>query len=253
MRSRPIERIAALLTMSMLVIAGCSMVENTTNSLEIKASGTIVTEQRDLAGFARVDASHAFDVTVTQGDTFAVTLRLDENVQKYVDVSVNGGALVLTLKPRDGGYSVQGNVTLEAAITMPALRGITLSGASHATVSGFDADTAFDVQLSGASRLSGDITAGAVEVEASGASRITLDGAANSLALDVSGASEAALSGFTVHGDTDVEASGASHAEVLVNGTLDAAASGASEVLYQGDAVLGAVEESGASTVRAAG
>jgi hypothetical protein len=244
-------RIAAVLSLVVVLSAGCSMVDKSSNSLEIKASGTVVTETPALADFERVEASHTFDVTVTQGDSFAVTLRMDENVQKYVEVRVSGDTLVLTLKDRDGGYSFKGNVTLEAIVTMPALRGIALSGASKGAVSGFDSDAALDVRLSGASRLNGDIAAGTVDVDASGASHLTLDGTAESLVLDVSGASAAALYGFTVSGDADVEVSGASHAEVLVNGTLNAEASGASEVLYRGDAALGDVAESGASTVRA--
>jgi hypothetical protein len=51
--------------------------------------------------------------------------------------------------------------------------------------------------------------------------------------------------------NVDVEASGASRAEVNASGRLDAEASGASTVLYSGDPTLGRTNTSGASTIRA--
>lgn len=243
--------ITAVLTIGAVLITGCSVFEDASDALEIKPSGTIITEEPTLADFDRVRAASAFDVALTQGDTFAVTLRVDENVHEHLDVHVDGDTLYLKLKDRDGGYNLRDKVTMEATITMPHLRAVGLSGASTGTVAGFASESALDVQLSGASRLTGEISAGIVDVAASGASRVELSGRAEALTLDLSGASKALLYAFTVSGDADIRAGGASRAEVFVNGTLNIDASGASQVLYQGDASLGEVKESGESSVEA--
>ena len=260
-----------IFTVATMLITGCSRFEGTTNALEIKASGTNMTEELPLTGFDRVDAANAFDVTLTQGDTFSVTLRVDENVHEYLDVHVDSDTLLLKLKDRNGGYSLQGSVTLEATIVMPHLRAVTLSGASKGTVSGFEAEsllnvqlsgassltgefasTTTDIQLSGASRMAGELGAESVTIGASGDSHIEVHGSAQTLTLDLSGASEALLYTFTISGDGDVNVSGASRVEVTVNGVLNVTASGASRVRYQGDATMGKQDISGGSSVEAA-
>lgn len=310
--SETIRRMAVVLILGAVLIAGCSAIEESTNSLVIKSSDTIITETPSLTNFDRVSAAYTFDVTLVPGDTFAVTLRIDENVQEHLDVHVSRRTLYLDLKDRDGGYSVEGDVIMEATVTLPVLRGVELSGASTASMSGFEQVDTFAAQLSGASGLTGDVAAGALTLTISGASHAELTGTASSLAVELSGASTASLSGFEsveefdaqlsgassltgdvmasaaslsasgdseielsgaadrmtvalsgsskallfgfeVAGDVDINASGASRAEVVVNGTLTVEASGTSRIVYQGDPTLGEMDTSGDASVEAAG
>ena len=209
-------------------------------------SPTRVTQEYDLDDFTAVETGGAFKVNITQGDEYSVAVTTNENVAPYLRVEQSGGTLSLGL---ENLWNFR-NVTLEAEITVPALRGVSLSGASHGTISGFSSDENFSANLSGASSLRGDITAGDADLEGSGAARIELTGAGNDLRLHLSGASNAELGDFPVQG-ADVEASGASHALVNVAGRLHADASGASSIRYVGNPELGTIRESGGSSVGA--
>ncbi|MBC8070637.1 MAG: DUF2807 domain-containing protein, partial [Deltaproteobacteria bacterium] len=66
--------------------------------------------------------------------------------------------------------------------------------------------------------------------------------------LDVSGASQVEAAGLVAR-EVEVEASGASSAEVTANVSLDVDASGASEVRWGGDAQTVAQDASGASSI----
>jgi hypothetical protein len=46
----------------------------------IRGSGNVVTREEDISGFDRVDASHAFKVDISQGETFSVVIRVDDNL-----------------------------------------------------------------------------------------------------------------------------------------------------------------------------
>jgi hypothetical protein len=210
----------------------------------LEGSGTLVTEEYALTGFDKVDASHAFTVDITQGDTFSVVVSIDDNLAQYLRVEKQGSTLRIGLSP---GRNYRA-MTATADVTMPELTGLELSGASHGSVSGFDSTEGLTVQVSGASHLTGDIEAGDVRFSVSGASRVTLSGSAQAVVVDVSGASHVDLADFPV-ADADVEASGASTVTVSASGTLDANASGASHVKYLGSPSLGSVETSGASSV----
>jgi hypothetical protein len=191
----------------------------------LRGSGDLVTRDMDLSGFTRLEIGYSFRVYLTQSDEYGVNITVDDNIRDRLVVAKSGDTLKIGLEP--GALSVQ-NVTLEAEVSMPTLEGVNLSGAS---------------------RLTGEMNTRDVSFEVSGASRLALDGNGGDLGLDVSGASQVDLSGFVVD-DADVEASGASTVTVHVTGRLNAHASGASRVEYLGDPRLGNIDTSGASSVR---
>jgi len=141
-----------------------------------------------------------------------------------------------------------GPVTLKATITMPQLLGLDISGATRGTVSDFSSAEDVDIKVSGASKVTGDITAGNAEFDISGASTVQLEGSANDMVADVEGASRFNLGGFAVN-NANVSLSGASTGTVNLNGKLDADLSGASKLEYIGEPTMGTINTSGASTI----
>jgi hypothetical protein len=213
---------------------GCSLVPNVgdvfseiASEISITGSGNVVTEEFDLSGFDKVDVGSAFDVEIRQGDAFRVVVRVDDNVEQYLDVVKQGSTLRIDLKPHS--LATLTAVTLEAEVTMSQLTGLALSGATNASVTGFESTEA-------------------LRLDVSGASHATLSGSGGDLILEVSGASSANLRDFPV-GSANVEASGASSATVNVSGELNVEASGASNVRYLGSPTLGTIDSSGGSSV----
>jgi hypothetical protein len=227
-----------------LPLAGCCAIPFP--ALPVTGSGDVVTQEEEIAEFDQVDVSHAFRVDISQGERFRVVVRVDDNLRQYLRVVKRGGTLMIGLEP--GRLSTVRRATLEAEVTMPELTGVELSGASQATISGFESAKPLDVEASGASELRGDIEAADARFHISGASQVTLTGSAEDLTVEASGASRVDLSDFDV-ADADIELSGASRATVSANGRLDARASGASELTYLGSPTLGDIETSGASSV----
>lgn len=213
----------------------------------VNGSGRILTEDFNIRGFSRVDISHTFQVEVIQSSSYKVVVRVDDNLQQHLRIEKRGETLVIGLKPYRS-YNLR-NATMEAEVHMPDLRGIEASGASDVRISGFSSARDFEVDLSGASYLDGEITAQDVSIEASGASRIRLRGKAEDLRLDASGASNLDLEDFPAQ-DADIELSGASEVEVVLSGTLDIDASGASRLYYGGSPTIGRIDLSGASSIK---
>ena len=104
------------------------------------------------------------------------------------------------MKIRVGGVPTSfRSVTLKALVTMPQLGGLTVSGASRGIVSNFNCTEAVSIAVSGASRVTGDITAGDIEFDASGASTVQLEGSADDMVAIISGASRFNLGDFAVN------------------------------------------------------
>jgi hypothetical protein len=208
-------------------------------------SGNLETEQYAFANFTRVEISSAFEFEIKQSGSYSINVTADDNVIDYVQVSQDGQ----TLKIRVGGAPTSfRSVTLKALVTMPQLGGLTVSGASRGIVSNFNCTEAVSIAVSGASRVTGDITAGDIGFDVSGASTVQLEGSADDMIAIVSGASRFNVGDFTVN-NADVNISGASTGTISLDGRLDANVSGASTLLYIGDPVMGTINVSGASTL----
>ena len=105
------------------------------------------------------------------------------------------------------------------------------------------------LDLSGASRVSGDITAsGNAEFDLGGASRVELAGSASDMRIVASGASKLDLEDFPVR-NVDVSLNGASQATISLDGRFDADLSGGSKLWYGGEPTMGDIDTSGGSTL----
>jgi len=222
-------------------------------------SGNLETEEYAFTDFTEVEISDAFEFEIEQSSSYSINVTADDNVIDYVQVSQDGQTLRIglrtglrigsvTLRIGPGIFPLPGSVTLRASVTLPQLHALTASGASQGTVSDFSSTDDLDITVSGASKVTGDITAGNVEFRMSGASIIQLEGSADDIDAGVSGASHLNLDDFVVN-NADLNLSGASTGTVNLSGRLDANLSGASRLWYIGEPTMGDINTSGASTL----
>jgi hypothetical protein len=161
-----------------------------------------------------------------------------------------------------------GSVTLKAKVTMPQLRALEFSGATRGSVSDFSSAEDLDVEVSGASslylenilagdvefevsgasKITGDIATGDADFDISGASTIELEGSSIDIVVEASGASRVKLADFSID-NADVKLSGASSGIVKLDGRLDVDLSGASKLEYMGQPIMGTINISGGSSL----
>ena len=231
--------IAFILVFMVALLAGCGV-------STITGSGNVVTQEEAITGFDQVDISHSFEVDISQGDTFSVVIRVDDNLVRYLEVVKVGNTLQIGLKPDPPNIM---SATLEAEVTMPELTGLDMSGSSHATIIGFKSAQALAVNASGASHLQGHFEADTVSFNLGGSSEVVLTGSAQNMMIEeASGSSDANLTDFPVI-DASVKAGGKSQVTVNVSGRLDVDASNSANVYYLGDPTLGTIDTSGSATV----
>jgi RNA polymerase sigma factor (sigma-70 family) len=211
----------------------------------IRGSGKEATRELKLSDFTTVDVGDAFQVEVTPGKSFRVAITADDNVLPHVKATKDGDALKIGLDR--AGRSFQ-DVTLKAVVTMPALEGVSASGAGKVTIGGFKSAKDCKLRASGAGRLTGDLEAQTVDLGATGAGRISLTGSAREARISGEGAGHLALGDFTIR-SASVVLTGASRATIQVKNSLDYDLSGASSLKYGGEPKVGKTRATGASSV----
>ena len=212
-----------------------------------KGSGNVITQRLPISDFTKVEAGNSFKVKITREESFNIQVKADDNLVEHLDVRKSGDTLVIRLAP----FKSTRSATLEANVSLPELTGVELTGASESTVQGFASEGEFGAELSGASRLSGDIKAGQTNVELSGASSVLLTGSSDGFTLKASGASSADLEDFAID-SAEVHLSGASNATLNVKDIIGPVAlSGASKLIYLGNPTVQDFQTSGASSISA--
>ena len=185
--------------------------------------------QPNLTNFNSINASGAWSIELTQGETWAVETSSLEKVKGRISISVEDGTLLL--KQRSTGFWFNfDNSDLIATVTMPALTSLDLSGAVEAQISGFDGE-----------QLTID-SAGAVDLEANNSQY-------NELSIDSAGAVDINFKDMVVTNAT-VDLSGAADITLNMNGgELSGSLSGAGDIDYYGTVSSESIKVAGAGDI----
>jgi hypothetical protein len=201
---------------------------------KIRGTGTQVTEPRNVTTFNAADIGGAIDATITiqEGATPSVQLIGYENLVKSIKTEIKDNTLSIHTEP---GIELSSDQKVKAIITLPSITGLSLSGATDATIHGVLKGNNFSLELSGASEVLADnISVGSFSTEISGAGKVNINGGSTQIAkYELSGAS--VVKAFAlVTDETSVELSGAGVANVNAQKKLNTHISGVGSIHYKG-------------------
>src|SRR2546428_4039781 len=157
-------------------------------SLLIAIDASAETRQLNFTDFDEVSVGHGMRVSINQGAMYRVEATGSAADLDRLRVNHRDSRLTFSIDPGFWGVFQSGRISLN--ITLPGLRKLDLSGGSDGTLDVQRGSSAFAASLSGGSRLSGQLTCGAIQLSLSGGSRVALSGTGKSLVLDGSGGSE---------------------------------------------------------------
>lgn len=201
----------------------------------LKGEGDVLTEVRNATDFSGVDASVSGEVHITQGDTFSVTVKAEENLLPYLKTQVESdGALhVYFSRPvRDVDH-------LEVEITMPELKNIQLSGSGQVHTHGNFSGGTLNLGVSGSGEVDlDDFDYKYVAANVSGSGKIQVAGAgAEELDANLSGSGTIEAVQFPVK-TAEVYVSGSGTIRLEASEKLIAHVSGSGHVRYEGNPVV---------------
>lgn len=201
-----------LLALIGLALSGCATVKLGVG--QIRGSGNVTTETREVGAFTMIDVSGVGEVAITQGDADGLTVTTDDNLQAIVLGEVRDDTLYLGIKANQG-FSDATRVTF--TVTVKNLTALTLSGAGTVSVR--------------------DLSGEQLAVDHSGAGKVSIAGTVTEQRVTLSGAGSydgAAL----ISERATVDLSGLGSVVVNASERLDATISGAGSIAYIGSPEL---------------
>ena len=188
-----------------------------------------VTKEITVDSFEKIEISGAFKILLTPSRSHEIIIEADENLLKYINISVRGNRLFIETDRR---LSSRKGIKIE--IPVKNLREISSSGASDIESAEPISAKELEIEASGAGKIDLKLDVKLVTINLSGAVMVYLEGVGERLELDMSGAGSLAAEGFEVR-DCEVDISGVGHVLVNVSGTLAAQVSGLGKVEYLGN------------------
>lgn len=210
-----------------------------------------LTKEYKFGKITSIEASSVYDIEVTQGNSGTVKVVYDEFFKDRLMVNYINGKLnleVASTKMRNNNRNIEG---IKVYLQMPTIEDLDLSGASSLKAMGSFQTDELDVELSGASSISGLVISGnELSLDCSGASTLNLKGDFKTIEAEISGASEIVLnSNSTVF---EGEFSGASTVKVYGDHkNTDVVCSGASNLTLEGKTDYIKSVTTGASNLKA--
>ncbi|KYP14670.1 head GIN domain-containing protein [Flavihumibacter sp. CACIAM 22H1] len=205
-------------------------------------------EMRTVPTFTAIDASSAIDVYISQGDESGVAVSSsDKKLTEQIRTEVKDGVLKIWFASQ-GWKDWRSDRKMKAYISVKDLSMIKASGACDISIMGVLKSNQLNVELNGASDMTGEVDCNELTMNLNGASDIRLKGKVGKLAAKISGASS--VKGWDLTADyCELDANGASSINVVVNKEISAKAGGASDIRIKGEGLIKDMKSSGASSI----
>jgi hypothetical protein len=190
--------------LAVLLFASC---EKTINNFDIiEGEGNVVSEERNLSSFSKVESRIGGNIEIVQRANPGVTVSLQENLLPYLETSVRNGTLIVTF----GSHNFRTDSTIIVYVYTPSLAEFSLTGAGVI-------NSALPIE----------------KLNISGSGTITCAGERSNVHVSISGAGNINLFEMPVQ-NADVKISGSGNVRVSVSTRLDVSISGMGSVYYKG-------------------
>ena len=189
--------------------------------------------------FDEIEISGYVDVTISQGDQFAVEIVGSNDEKAKYTIEQSGSTLLIKYKDFDDRKEFNWRKEMvifdevEINVTMPSLEKIQAKGAGKINFREFVSDD-LELEFLGAFRGRGQVTSHNLLVDIKGASELELSGESNNLEATITGASRLKAYDFETE-DAIIETVGVSSARVFVTGILEMKEGVGSTISYRGN------------------
>ena len=197
----------------------------------IEGSGNVVSEEREVSGFSRLELAGLGKLVVEFGEEEALTVEAEDNLLPYIETEVRGQRLVIKMQE---GISINPTESITYYLTVVELDSVEVSGLINAILPEITT-TDFTLDISGGGDVDiAGLYAARLTVNISGLGDVTVDeGEVTDLVVDISGG------GSFKAGDleseyAEVEISGLGSATLRVSKRLEVKISGGGSVEYYG-------------------
>jgi hypothetical protein len=198
-----------------------------------KGNGNMITQTRNTSDYEQLNVAGFFDVVLVKGTEGKISLKGEENLLEYIEVSVTNKVLTIKIK-ENTNLSTSWNKSITVRVPIEEIEGVKLSGSGDISAEFTLESPFFEAIISGSGVIDLNIDTQKLTAKVSGSGDLDLSGKARDLDIKVSGSGDINASKLEAL-NANVVVSGSADVQVSVSGILDAKVSGSGDVHYKGN------------------
>jgi len=195
----------------------------------IKGNGNVVEQTRETRDFDKIDVSRGMNVYITQGETFKVVVKADENLLEAIETKNEGDVLVIRAT-----QNIRNATSKKVFITVPDLEEIEASSGSNVFSETKLVFKDLKVSTSSGSNVTLEINSEKTECSSSSGSNIKLQGIANSFRAKASSGANIKAVDLTVE-NCEAKASSGSNIWITAKSDFSGDVSSGADIFVYGN------------------
>jgi hypothetical protein len=218
-----------LLVFALVATTACNFSVNLGNN-RVRGSGKVVSEERQVSGFDKVELNGSGELYIEQGDTEALTVEADDNLMEYITTEVRGDTLELNLKPN---FNIMFSSKIVYRLTVKDLHGVSIAGSGKVVSSSLATDE-FRISTAGSGKFEfDDLQADSLTASTGGSGEFLLKGKVDDVKVTISGSGKFNCPDLET-ASTDINITGSGEVTSWATEQLNIRISGSGSVRYYG-------------------
>lgn len=202
---------------------------------EVRGSGNVSKEERDLSEFTAVEASGSMNVYITKGNTSHVTIEAEDNILPLIELIEEDGHLEVRFKRN---VRVNTRKQVKIYLTTAKLEAAALSGSGDLDVqSHFETPVPVHLSLSGSGNLNASFSTPELNIDLAGSGNFTVKGETRNLKVSLAGSGDAHLENLMTE-TAELDIAGSGDVDLHASRSLKANIVGSGDVKYKGDPTI---------------
>lgn len=218
------------------------------SSNQLKLSGNVVTEERDVSNFNKVLIRGSGKVNLEQGDTESLSVTTDDKLIEYVKTYVSGDELVLEIDyPERFGFTSLLNVEVEYNLHVKDINKVTIDGSGELISTKLTSDE-MEFVTSGSGNIQSELEVNKLISKISGSGTYDLTGMAEIQTISIEGSGK--YKGESLEGkEGNILINGSGDTQINVSDKLSIEINGSGKVVYFGNPEIESTNISGSGSI----
>lgn len=225
---KSIIKISLSFCLAIITLQSCASIGSAKE--KILGNGDITTKQITTGDYDEVKVHGIMDVRLQKGTEGDISLKTDENLFQYLDVFVDGDALIIRVKK---GFSLKTDFGIKITVPFEDLSKVSLAGSGDITSSDIIETSDFEVNLAGSGDIKLRVNAREINSNIAGSGDVHLKGACRKLNADLAGSGD--LHGLDLKCEiADLNIAGSGDMKVNTSENIKVRIAGSGDVEYLG-------------------
>lgn len=197
----------------------------------IVGNGNITTKSINTSDYATVKVIGSMDVHFENGTEGALSVTTDENIHEYLDIQVEGDALIIKTQKN---VSIRSKKGIHVTVPVQEISEVSLTGSGDIDTRDQLKSEYMAITLTGSGDIDLDVTVGALDAKVTGSGDMDLRGSVRDLEIKVTGSGDFDGNDLTAQ-NTDAYVSGSGDISVKTVNRLKARVHGSGDISYSGN------------------